>query len=166
MIKLYSHPGCTWRRWRQPVAKLFHHPTDGTYYTRRYEGGFVTRLIHPDGVAFLKGRGVHIGDQIPPYAISALMSRGWLVTTAEAAEQDDIDWSPDWDRVVATPARSRHTRLAGATSAPPTQIPSQAPGIASATPVAFTDFTMPLWGIIAMILSVVALIVLGMTVFS
>jgi hypothetical protein len=87
------------------VAKLYQHPDDGTYSTRRYEDGVVTRQIHPDGVVFLKRRGVALGDDIPPFAMAELVERRWLHTPDEAARRGDIDWCPAWETIGAPPVR-------------------------------------------------------------
>jgi hypothetical protein len=89
------------------VAKLFQDPTVGTYYTRRFEDGVVTRQIHPEGVVFLKRRGVQPGGDIPPFAMMELVRREWLYTKDDAVMHGEIDWSPDWHAIGDLPARRR-----------------------------------------------------------
>jgi hypothetical protein len=89
------------------VAKLHQHQTNGTYFTTRYEDGFVTRRIHPDGVVLLNRRGVRLGGDIPPFAMADLVARNWLYTDEEAGRHVSIDWAPDWDAISDMPARSQ-----------------------------------------------------------
>lgn len=94
---------CTWGV--GIVAKLYQHRTYGAYYTKRSHGaGIVTWQIHPDGVAFLKQRGVTIGADIPSYALHVLADRNWLFTREEAAQCGEIDWAPAWADLGQSPA--------------------------------------------------------------
>lgn len=85
------------------MAKLYQHQTDGTYYTRTYEGGIVTRQIHPHGVAYLKHCGVRVDGEIPSYCMSELRDYGWLFTKEEMPFWGETDWSPHWSRIQPRP---------------------------------------------------------------
>lgn len=78
------------------MATLYRHQRDGTYYTRIYRGGIVTRQIHPDGVAYLKHNGVSLFGDIPSQLMSELHERNWLFTKEEMHCRGEIDWSPHW----------------------------------------------------------------------
>jgi hypothetical protein len=99
------------------VAKLFQDPADRTYYTRRFEEEVVTRQIHPDGVVFLKRRGVQPGGDIPPFAMVELVRREWLYTKDDAARQGEIDWTPDW-RAIGDPPAPRKEQIRESTGWP------------------------------------------------
>ncbi len=87
------------------VAKLYQHQTDETYYTRTYEGGIVTRQIHPDGVAYLKYCDVRIGHEIPSWCMSELRTYGWLFTKDEVPFWGEVDWSPRWTTIQPRPLK-------------------------------------------------------------
>lgn len=97
------------------MAKLCQHKVDGTYYTRIYIGGIVTRQIHPDGVAYLKNEGVRLDGEIPTHAMSTLMSRDWLFTKDEMHTWGEIDWAPVWHSIgvpAANPYKEAVRRMA------------------------------------------------------
>ena len=79
---------------------------EGTYYIRPYVGGMVTWQIHPDGVAWLKRQGVHIGGHLPDGALTVLRDNHWAYTRDESPFWGDVDWTPDWD-VEALPSPVR-----------------------------------------------------------
>jgi hypothetical protein len=83
------------------LANLYQHKVDGTYYTKIFVGGIVTRQIHPDGVAYLKNQGVRLEGEIPSFAMSVLMSRNWLHTKDEVHAWGEVDWAPDWNSIGA-----------------------------------------------------------------
>lgn len=84
------------------MATLYRHQRDGTYYTRLYRGGIVTRQIHPDGVAILKRDGVALDHEIPAHLISFLESRGLLYTKEEVYGWGAVDWAPEWNSIGTT----------------------------------------------------------------
>lgn len=106
---------CLALEWGLALAKLCQHKADGTYYTRIYVGGIVTRQIHPDGVAYLKNEGVRLDGEIPTHAMSTLMSRDWLFTKEEMHKWGEVDWAPVWHSIgvpAANPFKETVRRMA------------------------------------------------------
>ncbi|MEJ7839335.1 MAG: hypothetical protein WKF81_10990 [Thermomicrobiales bacterium] len=89
------------------MAKLHQHRSDGTYYTKMFEGAIVTRQIHPDGVLWLKSSGCKLDGEISSAQVSALKSRKWLYTKEEMYKLSSINWSPDWNS-LGEPPKNTH----------------------------------------------------------
>jgi hypothetical protein len=84
--------------------KLWRSKTNGTYYVkpmmRTSSGGiFVTKQIHPHGVAWLKYKGVTVGSELPQGAYKHLESKGWLFTKGEIPYGTEVNWSPEWHEI-------------------------------------------------------------------
>lgn len=161
------------------MAKVFQHQADGTWYTKRYEGESVTRRIHPDGVVFLKRRGVRIGEDIPPFAMSELVVRNWLSTNEEAAGWGEVRKAPEPVPALQPSARQSpgagiadgETRLpAGpiqqlAGALPPRSLASGPLHGSSAVPVGLpgaVGTNLSLRGFVAVVLVLLVAMVLGM----
>jgi hypothetical protein len=93
------------------MAKLNQHRIDGTYYLQTFEGGIVTRQIHPDGVRWLKSNNYDLGDDITGYPLSVLRERKWLFTKEESQTWGEVDWSPDWNSIGASSQSYQQTWL-------------------------------------------------------
>ncbi|HLU35011.1 MAG TPA: hypothetical protein VKZ61_04515 [Thermomicrobiales bacterium] len=127
------------------MAKLQRHRVDGTYYTTRYdETGVVTRRIHPDGIVFLKRRGVVPGEDISPFAMAELVRGNWLYTEEQAASLPGINWAPDWNEIGDAPAPKLRSALRASGSLTQVDVPLSLAAMPAVAPVRPSG--KPMWG--------------------
>ena len=145
------------------MAKLQRHRVDGTYYTTRYdETGVVTRRIHPDGIVFLKRRGVVPGEDISPFAMAELVRGNWLYTEEQAASLPGINWAPDWNEIGDVPAATLRAALRPRGSMPPVDVPLVGTTLPAVAPVRPPG--VPMWTALGLILMLALTLYLGMQV--
>jgi hypothetical protein len=143
------------------MAKLHRHGVDGTYYTTRYDdGGVVTRRIHPDGIVFLKRRGVRPGEDISPFAMAELVRGNWLYTEEQAARLPGVDWATDWNEIGDAPAPMFRSALRSPGTLTQIDVPLSATSMPAVAPARQPG--VPMWGALGLILLMALVLYLGM----